>query len=441
MFNGSWRSLFFVKIVLPLAWVSDEKTFLIPPKTNHTAFTMTNKSPRNWYLVSSEHRRGPYPQDLIIQALRKGKINRNLGACPENSDKWQPIFEWSEFSQSCQVSDSKGTSQNSSPPILDIPNTPTYQQSMDEMIGDLNRYNFAAEVLPVDLSNFSRLTKDPFFWGIIFLGIAPLLICTFNSAQVQSTGMAFLFAALWGFVFKILVARNERDNGLSLAAFFFTGIIGIGAYFVLMRFLPTWYGMLPNSSNVFMRLIGSIVHTGITEELCKFVPAGLYLLWKRRTAKPIMIVWIAICSALGFAAFENLLYAKSIAVSIAISIAQAADENWTLLEAVEAILPAMFVYVLRLLSCVFGHAVWAGIFAYFVAVAFVTRHRVIIHCCLGLLLAAVFHGTYNWFSEVQPTFAAASVAVAFVLFYGYLTKLRSLIGEEESTFNLTDKQQ
>ena len=385
-------------------------------------------SPQNWYLVSPEFRKGPYSQDLIIQALGKGKIHRNLGACPENSDEWKPLSAWPEFSRSFQASDSRKTSSNSPP---STPDTSTNQQSMDEMISDLNRHNFDAAVFPLGFSNFSCLTRDPFFWGIIFLGVGPLLICTFDNVQIQSTGMAFFFAALWGFVFKILIAKNESGYGLSLVAFFFTGIIGIATLTVLLRYLPVWYVMLPVSPHVFIRLIGSIVQTGITEEFCKFVPAGLYLLWKRREAKPLMIVWVAICSALGFAAFENLLYANAIAANAEKAATSLSWFSAFLPQANNVIHEAMLTYVLRLLSCVFGHAVYSGIFACFVAVAFVTGRRVVILCCLGLLIAAAFHGIYNWFCEVQPTFAAASSAAAFVLFYGYLIKLRNWVGEEE----------
>ena len=403
-----------------------------------------NHSTKNWYLVSPEFRKGPYPQSLVIQALKEGKIKYNLGACPEGSDEWKPLSAWGEFSESSQAFASnssqnsqkhEGVSAKNSP----LPNatrmsssqkTATEHESLNEMVDDLNNISLPKEVIPINLSNFSHLMKDMFFWGMISLGIGPLLICTFEDIQIQSSGMAFFFAALWGVVFKVLVAKNCRVYGLSLVAFFFTGIIGISSLLLVLRFLPVWYVVLPDSQNVFVRLVGSIIQTGIMEELCKFTPAGLYLLWKRREAKPQMIVWIAICSALGFAAFENLFYMKSIAINVGKSASLQSEVGVPLAQTNTAVQGAMLAFVLRLLSCVFGHAVYSGILAYFVAIAFVTKQRIFVLCCLGLLLAATFHGVCNWFLGVQPTFAAISDAFAFVLFYCYLNKLRVLTGEE-----------
>ena len=397
---------------------------------------MTNPA-KNWYLVSPEYRKGPYSQSYIVQAIQEGKIQRDLGACPEGSSEWKPLCAWAEFSQ-VQVSHVPDLNPQQNSPKggnsftdLSSPNvtnrtgagfsqTATYRKSLDGMIGDLKQLSLTKDL--VDLSSLSQVAKAPLFWGMMFLGIGPLLIATFDNLEIQRSGMAFFFAALWGFVFKAIVDKDSQDYGLSLAAFFFTGIVGITALLTLYRVLPVWYVGLPGSPNVFMRLVGFILQVGILEELCKFIPVGLYLLWKRREAKPLMIVWIAICSGLGFAAFENLHYMKSIAAGVE----NATAAGVGLSQKGDVVQMAMLTYVLRLLSCVFGHAVYSGIFAYFVAVAFLTGRRVFVLCCLGLLLAATFHGVYDWFTEVQLTFAAISNAAAFALLYSYLIKLKNL---------------
>lgn len=362
-------------------------------------------------------------------------MSKNLGACRESSDQWRPLSDWPEFVEPIKAYEAKSTSSRSeksnSTESFEDKNPSGKQKPFQSMMGELNAKNLLQEIIPLDATNVNRLTRDPVFWGAFLLGVGPLLICTFDHLQIQNTGMAFLFAGLWAFVFKMLVARNDRNYTLPLAAFFFTGIIGIAVYmFIVTTILPESYMDLPGSPNVLYRLLGSIFCTGITEELCKIAPAVIYLIWKRKDSNPMTVVWVAICSALGFAAFENLIYTDRIAGSAG-SLLLFEGEGALALSA-DAVNFAMLSYVLRSLSCVFGHAVWTGVFAYFISVAFLTGKRYVILCGLGWLLAASFHGFYNWFLGVQPTFAALVDAVAFVLFYGYLIKLRILIGEESS---------
>ena len=83
--------------------------------------------------------------------------------------------------------------------------------------------------------------------------------------------------------------------------------------------------------------------------------------------------------------------------------------------------------MLRSLSLVFCHAVWAGTFAYFLAMAFVSGRRWVPLVIIGLLVPAVLHGAYDWFASMQPTVAALIAGGSFMLFYGYVAKLRGMV--------------
>ncbi len=83
--------------------------------------------------------------------------------------------------------------------------------------------------------------------------------------------------------------------------------------------------------------------------------------------------------------------------------------------------------MLRSRSLVFCHAIWAGIAAYFIAVASGDGGALII---VGILVTAVLHGAYDGFTGLQITMA--TVGFSFVLFYGYLSKLRGMIDAKEA---------
>ena len=51
---------------------------------------------------------------------------------------------------------------------------------------------------------------------------------------------------------------------------------------------------------------------------------------------------------------------------------------------------------------------------------------------VGILVAAVLHGAYDWLTGLQMTMAAAAAGFSFVLFYGYLSKLRGMIDAKEA---------
>jgi RsiW-degrading membrane proteinase PrsW (M82 family) len=87
---------------------------------------------------------------------------------------------------------------------------------------------------------------------------------------------------------------------------------------------------------------------------------------------------------------------------------------------------AMVVVLLRSLSLVFCHALWSGVVAYFITLAWLTRQRAVALFAVGILAAAVLHGVYDWLLTVQPTLAVLVVGFSYLLFYAYLSKLRAL---------------
>jgi RsiW-degrading membrane proteinase PrsW (M82 family) len=151
------------------------------------------------------------------------------------------------------------------------------------------------------------------------------------------------------------------------------------------------------------------------------VPVLGYVLWKRFAAKPFTLVLIGVFSGLGFAAFENLRYSAG-AVAHSYDLASSFGAQGL----VTGVQGAMVLTSVRL-GLLFGHAVWSGTFACFIATALLLDRHWGAHFLLGLGVVATVHGLFDWLAYLQPTAAAMVAAASFVLFWSYLTRLRGLI--------------
>lgn len=290
------------------------------------------------------------------------------------------------------------------------------------VLADFRDLDLKAEVLPVGQHTFALLKADFVFWAVTLLAVVPLFLVTLEDTQAQLTGFCLFFAAIWGLVFKRFVIEETGGWRAPLAALFFTGLVSMQLLLQLYDVFPNVYMELSESEHTFTSLIGLVLRVGVWEEMCKIVPVLLYIGWKRSEARPLTIILVGVFSGLGFAAFENLHYADKAIVRSAVL----TDRHG--IEGLKAgVQGAMVNVMLRSMSAVFGHAVYSGIFAYFLTVAWLTRKRIIPLVLIGLGVAATIHGLYNWFWMVQTTLPALVTAFGFMLFYAYLTKLRLLI--------------
>ena len=293
------------------------------------------------------------------------------------------------------------------------------RQQASALLSDLRSMDFKAEIAPVNSHVVALIRKDFAFWAVSLLAIVPLVLVTLNDTQAQLTGFLLFFAAIWGVIFKKFIVDESSGWVLPITVLFLTGILGIRALLFVYGFLPDFYMELPGSKNLLLSFAGSIFQTGVCEELCKIVPVLLYLLWRKRAARPLTIVILGVFSGLGFAAFENMHYANRAVMHSAYLTYNHGHAGLQ-----EGVTGAMVNVLLRSMSSVFGHAIYSGIFSYFIALGHITGNRRLALAFVGLLVAATAHGLYNGFWQVQNTLPAIVTAAAFMLFYSYLTKLR-----------------
>lgn len=289
------------------------------------------------------------------------------------------------------------------------------------ILNDLWEMDYRNEIIPIDQPKLMGLLKDRVFWFAVLLGIVPLMIATLTDAEAQLVLFALFFAGVWGVLFRSVIVRHAASWKVLLPSLLFTGLVGTAvAGKIESLLLPQDF---PLSSGYVMALVKFILVIGVWESLAKTVPVVGYILWKRSAADPMTIVLVGVFSGLGFAAFENLVYGE-----LSISLAAQATSTAGAKGLAEGVQGAMANAMLRSLSLVFCHGIWAGIFAYFLATASFSHRRWGAMFFIGLALTAVLHGTFDWLTCIQLTLATLTACLSFVLFYLYVGKLRAMCG-------------
>lgn len=406
----------------------------------------------NWFYSDGNKAVGPLAEATILELQTCGILTGDTQVCQEGTEAWMrydvafsrnlgatgiPAHASAEAAQAGGNSSPHGFPPLTSPAQGDhdpasgikLPQSIKSLASNKQaaaVLADLRSMDFKAEIAPIDSNILALIKKDFVFWAVSLLAIVPLVLVTLNDTQSQLTGFLLFFAAIWGVIFKKFIVDENSSWLLPIAALFFTGIIGIRVLLFTYEYLPDFYTELPNSENIFVAFIGSIFQTGICEELCKIAPVLIYIFWKKRAAQPLTIVLIGVFSGLGFAAFENMHYANRAVMRSAYLTYNHGVEGLQ-----EGVTGAMVNVLLRSMSSVFGHAIYSGIFSYFIALGHITQNRRVALSLVGLLVASTVHGLYNSFWQVQNTLPAIVTATAFMLFYSYLTKLRLVMASRE----------
>jgi len=393
----------------------------------------------NFYYFQNEQVFGPYLKTDIILMRQEGKLDGNTLVRSDDNEEWlryDAILNIDE-PQSASTAGDVVDSTSALPEKIqeNVADTSTkskshlhgYIKSLDasrqaaEVLSDLRAMNFKDEIAPLNAQTFAILKKDFVFWAVLFLGVFPTLMVTLSSANAQLTGFLLFFAAIWAVIFKNFIIAETESWKFPLSALFFTGVVGIPIYLVIINFLPEFYSSLPASDNFLLSFVGSIITTGVSEELLKVIPVVGYIAWKKSEAIPLTIITLGVFSGLGFAAFENIHYAGR---AIFNAIGLTGQYGLRGLEA--GVTEAMVNVMLRSMSLVFAHATFSGIFAYFIAIGFITKQRRIALGVVGLVLSATAHGLYNFLWSVQDLLPSVITAASFILFYSYLTKIRVL---------------
>jgi protease PrsW len=187
--------------------------------------------------------------------------------------------------------------------------------------------------------------------------------------------------------------KYDREPPAALAWAFILGCLSI----VPAVFLSVGLSKIfPESPDILRMALHAFIAVALAEEIVKFFFAYRFFYHKSYFNEPFDGITYCVMVALGFAAVENLLY-----------IFQDSDIR---------------VAVLRMFTAVPGHAVYGVIMGYFMGIAKYRTHGRFKMLVVGILLATLIHGFYDFFLFQQnyPALAIlAFVGLAFALRWSF----------------------
>ncbi|NCC50849.1 MAG: PrsW family intramembrane metalloprotease [Spartobacteria bacterium] len=259
--------------------------------------------------------------------------------------------------------------------------------------------------------------------ALVVFGVTPLAISflqgllTLSFAQVAWLFSTY-FCVMWGWIISLLAAWRSEIWKKGLLCSVFTCSVGIAMLFI-WKAIPWVAGIEAwiELGNPVIRLVGWIFGVGALEELCKAAPLLLFCLGPGIIRSRNDGLLLGLLSGLGFAVNEGVNYTMrywSAAVGIGAERIQQCVEaasNWAGMlnqEAFEArlseMLPSLFeqygelvaAQLIRFMALPLLHAAWAALVGYAIAISLIQRRWGVMW--LGLGIAAVLHGAYNFFS-------------------------------------------
>ena len=138
---------------------------------------------------------------------------------------------------------------------------------------------------------------------------------------------------------------------------------------VVLHFLANSVLPLVNSKSIFQQLIKAFVIVALVEEFSKYIIVRYFTQNKREFNEPFDGIVYAVMVSMGFAALENVLYVYQYGVTTGIT---------------------------RAFTAVPAHATFAILMGYFMGKAKFSKNKIQLNL-LGLLVATIFHGAYDFF--------------------------------------------
>jgi len=184
------------------------------------------------------------------------------------------------------------------------------------------------------------------------------------------TILIYAIAPVLVVIFYIYVKdKYEKEpKRLMLYCFLLGGIVSIIITTVLYMFFDLFLA-LNDKFSIFQQFIRAFFVVALIEEFSKYIIVRYYAQPKNAFNEPFDGIVYAVLVSMGFAAVENIFYVAEGGIQTA---------------------------VLRAFTAVPAHAIFGVLMGYFMGLAKFSKNRIKLNL-LGLLLAIVFHGTYDFF--------------------------------------------
>ncbi|WP_353778260.1 YhfC family glutamic-type intramembrane protease [Winogradskyella sp. 3972H.M.0a.05] len=167
--------------------------------------------------------------------------------------------------------------------------------------------------------------------------------------------------------------KYEKEPGSFLFKNFLLGaivsiVVTTIIYVVIDQFLP-----LNDKQSIIQQFIKAFFVVGLTEEFSKYIMVRYYAQPNKEFNEPYDGIIYAVMVSMGFAATENIIYVLQGGVHTAL---------------------------IRAFTAVPAHATFAILMGYFMGKAKFSKNRIRLNLT-GLLLAALFHGAYDFFLFIE----------------------------------------
>jgi RsiW-degrading membrane proteinase PrsW (M82 family) len=248
-------------------------------------------------------------------------------------------------------------------------------------------------------------------WVRWFLGVAlfPLSLTFFAAtAQLQFENIAFLFgiyfALMWGAVLYFMLMPKLALTRIAQVGVF-TMVAGIALVLAIQQVpgVSSLYSAT-DSASIAGKLVGFVFGVGVLEESAKALPIWWLYAHQNKEDSLSTIVFLGCISGFAFGVAEAARYSITYALNL-----QSGNVGFG---------SYLIAQMTRLITLPLLHAIWAGIFAYFIALASANRQLSKGLLLAGLVIAASLHGLYDTFSDSMIGVAVALISmVIFISYY------------------------
>ena len=225
-----------------------------------------------------------------------------------------------------------------------------------------------------------------------------------------------IFGVLPSFIWLLFYLRKDshpESNRMILKIFFYGMIAAIPAILLEMGIIGEVSKL--NLSPIFLSILNIFIGVALVEEFLKYLVVRGKVLRNSEFDEPIDVLLYMIIAALGFATSENILILFSLGPTFLFS-------------------EAMSVTAFRFLGATFLHALSSGVLGFFLALSFFDLKNRGKFLLLGIALATLLHGIYNFaiikiegiLAFLIPILLLLSLAIFLTWGFKRLKKIKSV---------------
>ena len=188
-------------------------------------------------------------------------------------------------------------------------------------------------------------------------------------------------------LYVYLKDKYDKEPKLLLFFCFLFGAF-VSIFITTLLYILFDYIIIPEENNIVEQFIKAFFIVGFTEEFSKYIIVRYYAQTREAFNEPYDGIIYAVMVSMGFAATENIFYVMAGGYEVAL---------------------------LRAVTAVEAHATFAILMGYYMGKAKFSKNRMQLNL-IGLLLAIIFHGAYDFFlfiDFIPGVWIGAFVSLAF----------------------------